>query len=1452
MLCMLRWRHRLSQWGLIVVFALVIPILLPIPAAHAEPDAPLDTPVPVVLAAVDSWDVGSGMIYWGKDCFADEFGRAGFLKRRPLAGGTQRTLEETDSAHCDMPFSLTAEDDGVYYFDLSENSIKRTPLSEPYTADVVSTPVNDDLPSFGSLIDVAGDYVYWPVTFGDKILRAPRAGGDPEVVATGLDRPNAILMVGNTLYFIDRSGVWSTSVACDSLPCDKVRFVDFPANTTGHSLFYRTETRLRYTLYWVQRTSNGSSETSAVWRYSCGIVALCNVSFTPPVTEYTAPADWELGGIISDGTSLFWTESLGIQGRTDGKIKRKPLGDGNPVDIAVNQTGIDTRRLRIANDTLYFARTNAETGIYSLPLNASAIVRDLAADSLEVTQAIQNLANQAPLAANKPTYVRAYAKQLSGPNTPSVDARLVGTRNGLALPGSPLAPLNGTRALTTGGSYDRARLNDGWLFHLPGSWTTGNVTLQLEVDPHHSHTDNALGNNTLSRSVTFQNQPPVCVWTVPVRTHTPLPSVYDPNFNSMVDQFNRRWPVPDTWIYRDTNPVEELQVCTWGPFPYPCYGPYELQDGWSITNGPPDRDKVIISLWTRAQLSFNPDACDNIGAPVHFMGMVHPNANNGGASGYASTISKQSWVQLPPQSPNPAPTGWDQLFAGGVMAQELAHNFGRKHVNCGGPSNVDGNYPYPPCQISNVGQANYYGFDPANQTPIGPAAAGDFMSYIGSRNWVSDYTWRALINDFLAVNSAAANAPTTTDAGDSVFVTGMVDLTGSDGAISTVLILPTATLPPATLNQAAVQAAQANHGEEPHATFTLRLLAPDESQIVERTLTVLPMDDHVADADSAIFNEVFAKPDATVAKVQLLADGILLDELTPGTAVPTVTIQQPAGGETVDDTLTIQWSAADADPDDRLLFTVQYTHDDGASWHTLATDLPDTPAGSYTLTLADLGSIQGSNGATARIRILASDGYNTGAAVSQPFTVTNRKPVALIFTPVQGQVYPAGATVVLRGSATDPEDGGLSDAALAWTVDTADVGSGHEVPVDGLAPGDHAAALTATDGDANSATAQVDFNIAPLSIPSGNAPTMDGFCTDESYAGATAVRLMPYGDASLGVVHLLRTEDHLWVCFSELEQGAADPGAFAGVRVDVNNSRDANAQSDDYGFFVGEDGDVLTVSGDGAGGFAGPGPGGLIGQVSAQAERWSAELRIDASTLGGWDHMVSLKLDHNRVTAQNDDYGWPFAAMPTTPSTWALTALGALPTLTSVDPFTATVGAPAQTLTLTGTNFTVDNVALWNGTPLATTFVNGNTLTAQVETAQLANPGDAAINVRAAISSPFASNVLPFQVEALPPLVDSVAPGSATAGIAGTTLTVNGARFAADSQVLWDGAPVPTTFVNSSKLTAQIDAARLALGGEVGVSVRNPTPHAETSNVQPFVIEPEGTSPQVFLPLVMR
>ena len=242
-----------------------------------------------------------------------------------------------------------------------------------------------------------------------------------------------------------------------------------------------------------------------------------------------------------------------------------------------------------------------------------------------------------------------------------------------------------------------------------------------------------------------QNQPPVCVWTVPVRTHTPKPSVNDPNFWTMVDHFKRRWPIPDVWIYPDTSSVEELQVCWYGPVPYPCFGPYELEDGWGLTNGIPDRDKVIVSLWTRAQLSFNPDACDDIGAPVHFMGLVHPTANNGGAAGYASTVSNQSWVQLPDHTPNPIAPGFNNVRPGRVMAQELAHNYGRKHIDCNNPDDVDGSYPYPGCQISDTGPDKYYGFDTTTLTPIRPDQASDFMTY-GGTQWVSDHTWPALVS----------------------------------------------------------------------------------------------------------------------------------------------------------------------------------------------------------------------------------------------------------------------------------------------------------------------------------------------------------------------------------------------------------------------------------------------------------------------------------------------------------------------------------------------------------------------------------------------------------------------------------------------------------------------------------------------------------------------------------
>jgi len=1455
--------------GFVTIVGMIVPAA---PALYAESNAPLDTPTPFATSYVEEWTVGNGLAYWSYSCYADEFVTTAGLDRKPTAGGTARVIERIDDgARCITYLNQLSSSNGLYYYDNSQSRIARMPLGEPYTAQTVKALTGNQNPAAGKGLVEANGYLYW-IGF-QQILRTLKNGSGPieTVVTINSGLISDLMLVGNTLYWTDDSGIKSIAINCATLPCTETmgNIRTFTGSTRGYGLVYRVVDTgpivLRGPiLYWVERS--GASPFTYKIR-NCplsGFAVNCNDDVINPTgvgaaattavgTYYTATPGWLIGPPLLVNGNLYWTErDISTVNNNAGDIKRKPIAanEATPADtIATNQSNIDGR-LFVANDRLFFARVrDNNTGLYTLALNASAITRDFEATALEVTQGIQNLANSAPLVGNKTTYVRAYGKQLSGPSAPNVEARLIGIKNDLPLPGSPLQPVNPVRALTTGGSFDRARLNDGWYFLLPPSWiAAGNVMLTFEIDGRQMHTDPNRGNNSVTQTVNFQNQPPVCVWTVPVRTHTPKPSTTDPNFWSMVNQFTRRWPVPDTWIYRDTNPVEELQVCWAGPFPYPCYGPYELEDGWGITNGPPDRDKVIMSLWARAQLSFNPDACDDIGAPVHFMGMVHPDANNGGASGYASTVSDQSWVQLPDHFPNPMPAVWNAMREGSTMGQELAHNHGRKHVNCGNPDNIDTGYPYPPCQIANVGADSYYGFDVATRQPIRPNETADFMSY-SYRSWVSDYTWRSLINKFLTANVTGAS-PVAKVEGDSVFVTGLVDTENNRGAINTVLVLPGVSVPLSTRRALALQVANSGDHSAPHATFKLRLRNAAGALLVERTLTLIHMDDHSPDGASALFSDLFAAPTEQVAKVELVADEAVIYTLTPGTTMPTVAISQPAAGTVVSDTLTINWQADDADEGDQLHFTVQYSHDGGTKWHTLLTDYPSNPTKSYSIMLDDLGGLSGSTPNGALIRVLASDGFNTAIATSQPFTVQNRKPDVAIVVPGPAQTLAAGSPVPLQGQATDPEDGGLSGDSLTWLVDGVEVGKGNAVAAAGLAPGDHTAILRATDANSNTAAVEVDFTIAPLSIAqSATAPTLDGRCEDTAYAAGSVIELRPYSAEAQGNVRLVRTADDLYACFSGLVQGAADPGAFVGLRVDLNHSRDGQAQATDYGFFVGEDGDVSAVAGDGAGGFNAAGPEGLAGQVSADPNGWSAELQIDQATLGGWGHLIGLSAGHYQRNAANDDYAWPYATVQTAPSSWGAAALGMQPMLAGFLPYTATVSSSAFTMTVTGSDFISGTAVLWEGTALPTTFVSDEQLIATVGGAQLSSAGAKPVTVRSPDN--FTANALPFQVEALAPVINTVSPGNVTAGSPALTLTVNGRNFGSTAQVLWNGEALATQVVNSGQLKAQVSTARLAQGQTVGIAVENQTPDPAISNAVVLEVRPAGQI-EVYLPLVQR
>src|SRR5207237_633999 len=97
------------------------------------------------------------------------------------------------------------------------------------------------------------------------------------------------------------------------------------------------------------------------------------------------------------------------------------------------------------------------------------------------------------------------------------------------------------------------------------------------------------------------------------------------------------------------------------------------------------------------------------------------------------------------------------------------------------------------------------------------------------------------------------------------------------------------------------------------------------------------------------------------------------------------------------------------------------------------------------------------------------------------------------------------------------------------------------------------------------------------------------------------------------------------------------------------------------------------------------------------------------------------------------------------------------------------------------------------------------------------------------------------------PTITSISPTSTTAGSAQFTLTVNGTKFVSTSTVNWNGAPLATTFVSSTQLTATVPASLVATAATASITVVNPAPGGGTSNVQTCTIS--ATTPAITSPL---
>jgi WD40-like Beta Propeller Repeat len=187
------------------------------------------------------------------------------------------------------------------------------------------------------------------------------------------------------------------------------------------------------------------------------------------------------------------------------------------------------------------------------------------------------------------------------------------------------------------------------------------------------------------------------------------------------------------------------------------------------------------------------------------------------------------------------------------------------------------------------------------------------------------------------------------------------------------------------------------------------------------------------------------------------------------------------------------------------------------------------------------------------------------------------------------------------------------------------------------------------------------------------------------------------------------------------------------------------------------------------------------------------------------------------------------------------------PVICSISPASVVAGASAFTLSVVGAGYSSGSTVDWNGSSRTTTFVNANSLQAQITSTDVAKAGTAAVTVTGGGGG--ASAPVDFVISPTPPAtptITSVSPSDATAGGAAFTLTVTGTNFIPQSVVDWNGGARATTYKNATTLSAAIQASDIATAGTAQISVASfgANGGVATSAPFPYTINPSSMAAQ--------
>src|SRR3989338_1261710 len=124
---------------------------------------------------------------------------------------------------------------------------------------------------------------------------------------------------------------------------------------------------------------------------------------------------------------------------------------------------------------------------------------------------------------------------------------------------------------------------------------------------------------------------------------------------------------------------------------------------------------------------------------------------------------------------------------------------------------------------------------------------------------------------------------------------------------------------------------------------------------------------------------VFIVPfNETLAKILYKENNTVKQEINVTANIPTITITSPSGSETFDKSFTLTWNASDLD-NDTINYAVLISSDNGNTFSTLEIDYPNT-----TLKINSTNFVESNQ---YKIKILATDGINTGNDTSETFSI---------------------------------------------------------------------------------------------------------------------------------------------------------------------------------------------------------------------------------------------------------------------------------------------------------------------------------------------------------------------------------------------------------------------------------------------------------------------------------